>query len=296
MTRDASPVRADAELLTKIATLVPQEHDAVTSLTQDRANGLLARIVWSRLLEPGDRIAGTLTAALGAEELLRLVATGATPRKILALATEAHPDLELPQRSITAALTRWTPRLDRSKTIADIELGIRCGLRILDPEGSFWPASLDDLGAHAPLALWLRGDPRLLSSCALAVVGARAASRYGIEVTSEIVEGVCAAGAPIVSGAAYGIDAAAHRTALACSAPTIAVLAGGLDRPYPEAHRELIERIATSGAVCSELAPGSAPTRWRFLQRNRLIAALATGTLVTEAGVRSGSQHSRTRS
>jgi len=99
---------------------------------------------------------------------------------------------------------------------------------------------------------------------------------------------VCQAGVAIVSGAAYGIDAVAHRAALASQAPTIAVLAGGVDRAYPAAHDSLLTRIAQEGLVCSEMIPGSAPTRWRFRMRNRIIAALSDATLVTEAGVRSG--------
>lgn len=290
MKAEESPVRADAALMGGIAALVANPEEA-TGIGQDRADRLLARIVWTRLLEPGDRIAGQLSAALGAEELLRLVATGASARRILTAAADSRAgiDPDLSPRSIAAALQRWTPRLDRAKTVADIELGVARGLRLLDPESALWPDALADLGPHAPIALWTSGDPRHLSARSLAVVGARAATGYGVEVTAEIVEGVCSAGIPIVSGAAYGIDAAAHRTALALSSPTVAVLAGGLDRPYPESHRELLGRIAESGTVCSELAPGSAPTRWRFLQRNRLIAALSAATLVTEAGVRSGS-------
>ncbi|WP_244302846.1 DNA-processing protein DprA [Leucobacter coleopterorum] len=134
-----------------------------------------------------------------------------------------------------------------------------------------------------------RGDTSLLKQTSLAVVGARACTSYGTYVTADLVGGVCASGITIVSGAAYGIDAVAHRAALAAEAPTIAVLAGGVDRPYPSAHGSLLEKIALTGAVCSEVVPGTAPTRWRFLQRNRIIAALARATLVTEAGLRSGS-------
>ena len=96
-------------------------------------------------------------------------------------------------------------------------------------------------------------------------------------------------GVSVVSGAAYGIDGAAHRAALTAGGTTIALLAGGADRPYPAGHGELIERIAASGAVVSEAPCGTTPTKWRFLQRNRLIAALSDATVVVEAGWRSGS-------
>lgn len=161
-------------------------------------------------------------------------------------------------------------------------------MRLLIPEDPDWPEALNDLGPHVPHALWVRGDPTLLSRASLAAVGARACTGYGSQATAELAGEACAAGFAIVSGAAYGVDAVAHRTALTMEAPTIAVLAGGADRPYPASHDQLIGRIAQQGAVCSELVPGSAPTRWRFLQRNRLIASLARAILVTEAGVRSG--------
>jgi DNA processing protein len=137
--------------------------------------------------------------------------------------------------------------------------------------------------------LWARGDASVLSEPSLAVVGARACSSYGTYVTADLTSDACASGLAIVSGAAYGVDAVAHRAALAASARTVAVLAGGVDRPYPSAHGPLIEQIASTGVICSEVVPGTAPTRWRFLQRNRIIASLAQATLVTEAGPRSGS-------
>lgn len=142
--------------------------------------------------------------------------------------------------------------------------------------------------AH-PILLWVDGDPAALSQFSLAVVGARACTGYGSHVTAEFTDAACQSGAAIVSGAAYGVDAVAHRVALAAGATTVAVVAGGVDRVYPAAHAGLYERIGASGAVCSEMVPGTSPTRWRFLQRNRIIAALAQATLVTEAGARSGS-------
>ncbi|MFC5338571.1 DNA-processing protein DprA [Leucobacter denitrificans] len=170
----------------------------------------------------------------------------------------------------------------------DLRIATTLGMRLLVPEDPDWPEALNDLGAHTPHMLWVRGEPRLLSQPSLAVVGARACTGYGSQITAELTGDACAAGFSVVSGAAYGVDAVAHRTALAVEAPTIAVLAGGADRPYPASHDQLISRIAELGAVCSELVPGTAPTRWRFLQRNRLIAALSRAILVTEAGTRSG--------
>jgi DNA processing protein len=160
-----------------------------------------------------------------------------------------------------------------------------------ETEPGDWPEGVDDLGAHAPVALWARGDPARLKAprAGIALVGARAATGYGEHVAGEISAGLVELGHPIVSGAAYGIDGMAHRAALAASGLTIAFLAGGVDRFYPAGHDELLRRIVDRGVVMSELPCGAAPTKWRFLERNRLIAAASSATVVVEAGARSGS-------
>jgi DNA processing protein len=148
-----------------------------------------------------------------------------------------------------------------------------------------------DLGLHAPIALWLRGNisTMLTLEQSISLVGARAATGYGEHVTMEASASLVDRGYTIVSGAAYGIDGMAHRAALASSGQTVAFLAGGVDRFYPSGHDALLARIVESGAVVSELPCGSQPTKWRFLQRNRLIAAASQATIVMEAGWRSGS-------
>jgi DNA processing protein len=166
------------------------------------------------------------------------------------------------------------------------------------PGDDEWPPRLADLDrceqlngrGGAPLGLWVRGTARLDEVCtrSVAVVGSRSATTYGVGVAGEIGAGVTQAGVTVVSGAAFGIDQAAHRGALAARGPTVAVLACGVDRAYPSAHRELLDYIAETGAVVSEAPPGSAPTKLRFLSRNRLIAAMSIGTVVVEAAVRSG--------
>ncbi|MBK0420072.1 DNA-protecting protein DprA [Leucobacter sp. CSA1] len=257
-------------------------------IDRGRADELLARVAWSRLAEPGDGLAGELLRALGATRMLGLLVSGAGAKRIREIAAAAGAS-EIGTRQLGAGLERWLPRLDRAASVSDVQRGVAAGMRVLLPGDPGWPSFLERLGEHAPTLLWFRGDAALLSAPSLAVVGARASTGYGAHVTAEITDGVCAAGVTIVSGGAYGIDAVAHRTALAASASTIAVLAGGLDRPYPVAHTSLLGRIADRGLLCSEMVPGSAPTRWRFLQRNRIIAALSSTTLVAEAGVRSGS-------
>lgn len=156
-----------------------------------------------------------------------------------------------------------------------------------DPE---WPTQLDDLGPHRPLCLWVRGcaDIRLALVRSIAIVGTRSASAYGINVCHTWVPLLCDAGYTVVSGAAYGIDAAAHRAALQARGLTVAVLACGVDVAYPVAHEGLLARIGDDGLIMSEVPPGQGVRRQRFLTRNRLIAALTRATLVVEAAYRSG--------
>ncbi|MCU0301283.1 MAG: DNA-processing protein DprA [Candidatus Nanopelagicales bacterium] len=165
----------------------------------------------------------------------------------------------------------------------------RAGIRVLVPDDTEFPSQLSDI-PEPPLALWVRGplDLRVAAMRSVAVVGSRACTPYGERATGAIVAGLAGTGWTIVSGAAFGIDAAAHRSALAVGGATVAVLACGVDLAYPRAHEALLCRIADEGAVVSELPPGSAPLRHRFLARNRLIAGLTRGTLVVEAARRSG--------
>jgi DNA processing protein len=141
-----------------------------------------------------------------------------------------------------------------------------------------------------PLALWIRGQGELASVGvrSVALVGSRAASPYGDRLAGEFGYGLARQDVVVVSGGAYGIDAAAHRGVLAADGMSVLVSAGGLDRPYPPAHRNLYDRTAELGVLVSERPPGSAPHRQRFLSRNRLIAALGSATVVVEAGQRSG--------
>lgn len=140
-----------------------------------------------------------------------------------------------------------------------------------------------------PIGLWVAGPlplDRLAGS--VAVVGSRDSTSYGEQVAAEITAGIGAAGVPTISGAAIGIDYAAHRGAVAVGAPNVAVLACGADRDYPPRHAGLLRHLRAEGAVVSEVPLGGAPQRVRFLARNRLIAALSRGTVVVEAAARSG--------
>ncbi len=182
----------------------------------------------------------------------------------------------------------------------DLDAASRAGARLVCPEDPEWPVELDALdrvrdegdgsAVGAPLCLWVRGaaDLRDVAARSIAVVGCRAATSYGLHQAGEIAFAMAEQGWAIVSGAAFGVDAAAHRGALAGGGATVAVLAGGVDVPYPAAHVDLLAEITRTGALVSEVAPGTPPYRRRFLTRNRVIAALSRGTVIVEAGLRSG--------
>jgi DNA processing protein len=248
-----------------------------------------ARAAWTVIAEPGDGDAGRLVAALGAASAWELVMRGAGAAELAAAVPGDGSDRR--PRAWAEAIKRWQPRLTEAPVLLALRQAARFGMRLLVPGDREWPAPVDDLEVHAPLALWARGDAARLASLSrsAALVGARAATGYGEHVAIELAGGLADRGFAIVSGAAYGIDGASHRAALASRGLTVAVLAGGLDRFYPAGHEQLIGRIIECGVVVSEVPPGTPPTRWRFLQRNRLIAALACATVVVEAGRRSGS-------
>lgn len=236
----------------------------------------VARLALTSIAEPGDADMGWLVSELGAAETWRrLSADAAVP---------------LDRATAEAAQARWRPRVAHVEVADQQGRAQRVGATFLIPTDELWPASVDDLDVHAPLGLWVRGDAGLLcAASSVAVVGARAATGYGEHVTGELAAEVALAGVVTVSGGAYGIDGAAHRATLAVGGGTIAVLAGGVDRVYPAGHANLLASIARDGAVVSELPLGVGPTKWRFLLRNRIIAALAQATVVVEAGWRSGS-------
>lgn len=248
----------------------------------------LARTAWSCLTEPGDSVAAALIERLGAAEALAHVVSGSSAADAL---TGCGADVD-EHAALASGLERWRPRVDRALVQRRLDIAHRLDARLLLPGGPGWPEGLDDLGPHAPLLLWLRGDPAALTApLRLALVGARAATGYGEHVAADLAAGVAERGGLVVSGGAFGIDAVAHRAALGAGGRTVAFLAGGADRLYPTAHSDLLRRIiATPGcAVATEVPPGTTPTRWRFLQRNRLIAASAAATVIVEAGARSGS-------
>lgn len=252
----------------------------------------VARAAWSRLIEPGDAVAGALLATWGAVESLawlRQVAAGDHAVGPRLWGGAALPPAQAGRLARSAA--RWAARLEHLDPRRELRVLERLGGTLLVPGAPGWPAALDDLGFAAPPCLWVRGSGDLehLLGTAVAVIGARACTAYGEHVAADLAAGIASRGRTVVSGGAYGIDAVAHRAALAVDGPTVAFLACGVDRFYPAGNSRLLEGVVGSGgAVVSEVPPGSVPTRSRFLQRNRLIAAGSRATVVVEAAWRSG--------
>nr|WP_308120418.1 DNA-processing protein DprA [Streptomyces bambusae] len=239
---------------------------------------LLARAALTRVVEPGDARAGRWVRELGAAEVVRLL-TGPE---------EAGREL----RGVgQERLAGYRKRAAAARPERDLELIAGAGGRFLCPGGAGWPSQLDDLGDARPLGLWLRGgaDLRTWALKSVAVVGARACTPYGAHMAQTLGAGLAERGWVVVSGGAFGVDGSAHRGALAAGGATVAVLACGVDVPYPRGHAVLLGRIAAQGLLVGELPPGSHPTRSRFVLRNRVIAALTRGTVVVEAALRSGS-------
>ena len=257
-----------------------------------------ARAALSRLFEPSDNIGLALVAAAGPVDALRLATGSIRPGTgIMAEIAEilSAAGVTVRQGSLDEALRRWAPRAGALSPERDLATMERLGGGLLVPEDSLWPAALHDLELGMPLCLWVRGSPARgvpPMQRTAAVVGSRDSTGYGASVTGDLAAGLVSRGWTVVSGGAYGIDAQAHRAALSVGAadgvPTIAVLAGGLDRYYPAGNEDLLRAVADRGLMLSEVPPGSAPTRWRFLQRNRIIAALSAVTVVVEARWRSG--------
>ncbi|HKS43940.1 MAG TPA: DNA-processing protein DprA [Amycolatopsis sp.] len=254
----------------------------MTSLAEER----LARAYLLRVAEPPAIGLNAFVNELGPVAAAKAVRAGECPTRV---------------REETAARRE----IDRAEE--DLAAGEEMGARLVIPEDGEWPAwpllCLDQAsrrgvqGMAQPLALWVRGEPRLdeTTEAAVAIVGSRAATGYGEHVAGEIAYGLAGRELSVFSGAAYGIDGAAHRGALAATGVTVSVLGCGLDAGYPAGHVTLLTKIAElGGLVVSEYPPGTSPARHRFLVRNRLIAALSQGTVVVEAGRRSGARNTAT--
>lgn len=197
-------------------------------------------------------------------------------------------------KALATRRLRWNRRMERTLN-AEAHMAATCGAWLVTPADPLWPPQLNDLGPDRPYGLWCRGDSRhlldLASAPSVALVGSRDPSIYGTEATTHLAAELARRGYTVISGGAMGIDIAAHRAALTqqgSDLPTIAFMAGGLDRLYPAQNSDALNMIVDRGLIMSEVSVGNTPTRWRFLERNRLIAALARHTIVVEARWRSG--------
>ncbi|MDY7088970.1 MAG: DNA-processing protein DprA [Actinomycetota bacterium] len=246
-----------------------------------------ARVALTWLAEPGNRTVWSLVEESGAEATLARLLSG-----------------DVADKSLRAAAMAKAANLD-PRRLAELTLrrAERLGARIVVPGDEEWPERVQSLAVltlegtqrvnldvRPPLCFWVRGEWPLGETLerSVAVVGARAASGYGVHATTEIAYGLAENGWTVVSGGAFGIDAAAHRAALAAGGRTVAVLACGVDRPYPLGNSAMFEQIAETGLLISEWPPGSEPLKHRFLIRNRVIAAATAGTVLVEAAARSG--------
>jgi DNA processing protein len=248
------------------------EADAAPAAAPDGER--LARTALTRIADPGDEVVGGWLRDRTPEELVRAI-----------VAREPLPGVS-DQR-----LAGYRLRAERVDPEGDLAAVLAVGGRFVCPGDSEWPRQLDDLGDQRPYGLWLLGtySLRYWALRSVAMVGARACTDYGSHMAGRLAAELAEAGWIVVSGAAYGVDGAAHRGALSVGGATVGVVASGVDAPYPPGHAGLIDRIAGQGLVVGELPPGAHPTRSRFVLRNRVIAALTRGTVVVEAQYRSGS-------
>lgn len=284
----------------------------VSTLRSDTDNGniRLARAALTRLMEPSDLAGMALISVAGPEEALKFIRSADSSSPVFeqqitevlsASGTGRWPGL-------ADALSRWRPRITDLAPDRDLRVLGTLGGSLLIPEDPQWPAALADLELSEPIALWVRGNVGRIpeQKRCIAVVGSRDSTSYGGNVAQEMASTLVQKGFTVVSGGAYGIDAHAHRGALAASVrpqgqyngstsvatladpPTLAIMAGGVDRFYPSGNEDLLRAIIEQGAIVAEVPPGTNPTRYRFLQRNRLIAALCEVTVVVEARWRSG--------
>ncbi|GAA4900615.1 DNA processing protein [Stackebrandtia albiflava] len=244
-----------------------------------------ALVALSMLYEPGNALVGDDVARFGPADALHRLVSGASDAGLAAAARQRLGDRD-PDELVRSVL----PAAEA------------CGARPVTPLDPEWPARVADLAGlydesdphtRPPLCLWVRGEGHLaeLTDRSVAVVGARVCTEYGRHVATEFGYGLTRQGWTVVSGGAYGIDAAAHTGALAAGGGTVCVLAGGVDREYPARLLPLFDRIRRNGLLVSEWPPGATPRRFRFLVRNRVIAAMPRGTVVVEAGLRSGARH-----
>lgn len=265
----------------------------------------VAPAVWSNIAEPGDAWAGALRRELGVRPALEWALAPFTAPAFPGPHGETD---QAAAKGWRAAHRRWAARLQVIDWRSDLKTLADMGGRLVIPSDDEWPAALNDLQDKTPPALWVLGSAPLSdhgpAEPTVSIVGSRAATSYGAKLAGEMAFDLGEQQVTVVSGGAYGIDAAAHRGALdswtlrKLEAPTsvpggfistVAVVCGGLKNLYPPGNKRLFKRILNEGgSIVAEVPPTFRPARWRFLERNRLIAAWSKVTVIVEAGARSG--------
>jgi DNA processing protein len=271
----------------------------------------IARAGLSRCCEPEDSMVAVCVGGMGAVRVWDLVqGARATGDERQAVAEQMSAEGRTPRHGadLGAALQRWRSRAGHADPQRDLAFAATIGGGFIIPSDPGWPTALDDLGPAAPLGLWWRGPGvehlsglgagPWSSARLLAVIGTRDPSPYGLHVTRTWVPELCDQDVCVLSGGALGIDIAAHRAALDHGRQipaTMTILASGIDQLYPARNSATLSSIGRHHLILTEFPPGSSPTRWRFLARNRLIAALGCGTLVVEGRWRSGALNTANR-
>lgn len=249
-------------------------------LAGESLDEFVARVILNVIAQPGDVALGELVRDCGA--LGALDAVNAGPKGDIATGRGS---------SFAQSLARWKPMLTSDLVLDAFRAARKASLTAILPGEENWPIGLDDLAVTTPLVLWVRGNAdslRLLRSSA-ALVGSSASTSYGEYVAEQFAAVLAKAPGVIVSTGDFGVASTVHRAALDSGATTVAFVSSGADRVYPQAHSVLFARIAERGAIVSEIAPGGTPTKWRALQRNRLVASATAATVVVEASWRSTS-------
>lgn len=223
----------------------------------------------AHLCEPADRLINKALARQSPERVIQDLLTGALK---------------------SASQETFVARFSEFNLARELEFSERIGASFLTRGEVGWPRQLGALGPQEPWVLWSLGsaDFRLLAVQSLAIVGTRACTAYGQRVAHDWAAEMSDSAVTVVSGGAIGIDIAAHRGALSVGAPTLCVVAGGVQARYPATNENVFHQIMDSGVIVSESPPQQAPRRQRFLTRNRIIAALSQATLIVEASSRSG--------
>ncbi len=255
-----------------------------------------AHVIWSGIAEPGDAWGGALRRQMGVQHSLEWVS------KPFVVPPVGPPNAD-GTTNVVGAWAKLHGRYQQRLETVEVEKAYReldrLGGHLVLPSDSQWPQGFSALMDTEPPALWVMGaqlDSVVQPTSAIALVGARGATSYGVQTASQLAFDLRNGGYTIVSGGAYGIDTAAHSASLQAAVnladsvvPTVAVICGGLANLYPPGNRKLFRSIVEQGgAIVAESPPHFRPARWRFLERNRMIAAWASVTVVVEATPRSG--------